>query len=209
MEALLRESSGPLVKFVFSDDILAPGALQRLREPLLHEPGVVISTGPWTMIDEAGLPIEGIPECSLPLPDQVVVPGMEVIRLLFSRCANFVGSHTVPLLRREILTPRSGHQARWSSLPWAFDLGNWLDALRQGDLAYTGGAPVLAFRNPPRPPDALALLTPEEALRACATFLSLAVPNLNIEPEPPSQGRLQTSARQAAACFRDRLLAGI
>jgi len=155
---------------------------------------------------------------------------MEVIRLLFSRCANFVGSHTVPLLRREILTPRSGHQARWSSLPWAFDLGNWLDALRQGDLAYTGGAPVLAFRNPPRPPDALAervagvygdmwelvresldeaLLTPEEALRACATFLSLAVPNLNIEPEPPSQGRLQTSARQAAACFRDRLLAGI
>lgn len=230
MEALLEASTGPLVKFVFSDDILAPGALQRLREPLLHEPGVVISTGPWTMIDGEGRPIEGAPECSLPLPDGVVVPGPEVIRLLFSRCANFVGSHSVPLLRRDVLKPRVGHQARWATLLWAFDLGNWMDALQQGDLAYIGGAPVLAFRNPPRPPEALAervagiygdlwdlvqealesgLLNHEEALRASATFLFLAVPNLHIPPFAPSHSRLQAAAEAAGRSFRDRLLAGV
>lgn len=124
------------VKFLCADDLLEPGALERLARLLDEHPQAVLAAGARRVIVEGG---EG--ERVLAYARQtIVVPGRVAIRRCIAR-GNLIGEPSAVLFRRAAVT--GGFDANY---PQVTDFEMWLRLLERGDFVFTPEI-VCTFRH--------------------------------------------------------------
>ena len=132
---LLAMGTGPLVKFLCNDDLLAPHALTRMVAAVEADPTVAMVTSRRLPIDEAGAPL---PIGMLPQPaviEDTAIDGLVAGNQLLRGLANWIGEPTTVLFRRELLSVADPYGLGGYCPAWNLDVVWWLKILRHGSLA--------------------------------------------------------------------------
>lgn len=135
--ALLDLAQGTFVKFLFHDDLLAPGCVRGLLRGLVDNPEASFAFSRRSLTDQDGRAVPGHSFPSL-APRPGLLDGLSLGDACLSQVDNLVGELTTVLFRRtadlpELLDQRvDGHL-----LPVIGDLAIWLMLLRTGPAYYT------------------------------------------------------------------------
>jgi glycosyltransferase involved in cell wall biosynthesis len=142
---LLAMGSGPLVKFLCNDDLLAPDALARMVAVLESDPAVAMVTSRRQPIDQDGatLPIGMLPQP--PVVSDSVIDGLVAGNGLLRGLANWIGEPTTPLFRREHLPVHDPFELGGFLPECNLDVVWWLKILRCGSLGVVAD-PLSSFR---------------------------------------------------------------
>jgi hypothetical protein len=136
--ALHHAARGAYVKPLLQDDLLDPGAITRLVEPLEADPSLVMAFGRRRLIDaDGGLLRDQAWNRALADTD-VVLDGWQLASAMLEQIANLVGEVSCVLYRRDAIGDPDG---MWSLDGHQFgpigDVALWLKLLRQGQAFYT------------------------------------------------------------------------
>lgn len=123
---------GRYIKYLFSDDLLYPNAVERLVEPLREDDTITLSTSARDIIDEHGAVTSSTPHFA----DSTVVTSHNAAALLCSNVTNFIGEPTTAIFRRRDIKEAQigafcGHDFHWN-----IDIPTWLTLLEKGKLSY-------------------------------------------------------------------------
>jgi len=186
----LELASAPLVKFVCSDDTLAPQAVERMTTVMTSCPGVSLVTSSRIRVDEHGQPLaDQYPR----LPD-AVLDGIEAGNLVLTLLRNWIGEPTTVMFRRDCLALEGLYDLGRRRPERNLDVVWWLKIILDRQLA-TIAEPLSTFRihdaqisqQPDLLPDLVLswyeiisgaeelgyLAGPETMLRALAGFVNL------------------------------------
>ena len=132
---LLGMGSGPLVKFLCNDDLLAPDAVERMVAALEADPTVAMVTSPRQPIDGTGnlLPLGMVPQPAV--VGDTVLDGPAAGNRLLRTMANWIGEPTTVLFRREHLPVEEMYTIGGHFPEWNLDVVWWLKILQRGSLA--------------------------------------------------------------------------
>ena len=142
---LLRQASGPLVKFLLQDDLLEPTAIERLAAPM-GDPGIALSTSRRRRIDGGGAELPEIPATGAIVGQAGRLDGRTLGTHLLLGQLNRIGELSTVLYRRDVLDP----DTLWAFPGWAVrgngDVVVHLKALAAGDAWYDP-EPLSSFRT--------------------------------------------------------------
>lgn len=142
---LLRQSTGPLVKFLLQDDLLAPDAVERLSAPMA-DPGITLATSRRRRIDGAGAELPEVPATTPVVERAGRLDGRTLGSQLLLTQLNRIGELSTVLYRRTALDP----DTLWDFPGWRVrgngDVVVHLKALAAGDAWYDTEA-LSSFRT--------------------------------------------------------------
>lgn len=132
---LLAMGSGPLVKFLCSDDMLAPDALTRMVAAVEADAGVAMVTSRRQLIDQDGVPLASgwVPQPAA--VSDTVMDGLVAGNYVLRGLANWIGEPTTVLFRRERLPVDDPYGLGGCFPERNLDVVWWLKILREGSLA--------------------------------------------------------------------------
>jgi len=135
---VIENAHGDYLKVLSADDVLLPGALDRLVAALDANPGAVIATSARQIVDAEGgnLGVRG------PKGLSGLVAGPEAARRMVRTGTNLVGEPSATLLRRVALG-RAGYFDE--SAPYCLDMDLWFRMLAEGDL-FVISEPLIQYR---------------------------------------------------------------
>jgi hypothetical protein len=151
---VLALARGEVVKFVFADDLLLPGAVAALTARFEDE-RVVMASGPFRLIDEQGAPLPDWAESNLDLPAGVLLDGRGIAELFLRSRRNLLGNPSVPAMRRSAVPAEAPFTLGGETFDLLMDVVLYLNVLTQGAFVYEA-EPVAAYRVLTHAPEELA-----------------------------------------------------
>src|SRR4051794_14610862 len=136
-DVLLRASTGPYVKFLLQDDLLAPDAIERLVAPLEDDPRLVLATSKRGLIDEHGARLPDGPHTAPLSAEPGVVDGRALGDLVLANMLNVIGEVSTVLFRRSVGVGEPLLSIDTREMVANGDIALWLKLLAQGDAHYT------------------------------------------------------------------------
>ena len=133
----IQLSRGEYIKFLYDDDLLLPGCLQRLADVLDRHDDVSLVSSRRVVIDENGRTQPDIAATQFPFTQDVLIEGADVVSLLADWTLNFVGEPSTVMVRREHMLPLASAQFSLGNEPvyWLGDMTMHVQLLRLGHLA--------------------------------------------------------------------------
>lgn len=142
----LREARGAYVKYLMSDDVLEPTCVERLLEPMLVAPNVVLSSSPRTQVDELGRELPDIADTRRLFADDGIHDGIETGDRVLTRGRNQLGEPSTTLFRNGLVDPDDAFTYDGREYRVLADLTLWLRLLQQGRFAWIP-EPLSRFRR--------------------------------------------------------------
>ncbi len=142
----LELARGEYVKYLMSDDVLAPRNVERLLAPMLAEPGVVLATSKRDVIDAAGNRLPDFVAMAPLFGGDTLVDGVDFADMSLRANQNLIGEPTTVLFRRDAVAPGGDpFELDGESFPVLLDMALWLKILANGSAAYIR-EPLSCFR---------------------------------------------------------------
>src|SRR3954447_25718257 len=135
-ERCLRVASGPYVKFLMQDDVLAPNAVERLLGAGTEADDIVLATSRRRRIDEAGHPLPDRAEMQPPVTADTVLPGTQLGDRVLVDNLNLIGEPSTVLFRRAALGSTAPFSLGGPPYRYLADMALWLTLLERGRAAY-------------------------------------------------------------------------
>ena len=136
---IVRKAKGDWIKFLASDDLLAPTCVAKLVKAAQSHPAAALITCRRQFIDGAGKVIKTLGFA----PRSTVVPGLTHAHLILTTIReNKIGEPTAVLYRRDLVKLAGEYDPAFSQFA---DLEYWIRLLQFGDLVYVH-QPLCSFR---------------------------------------------------------------
>ncbi|SDJ36508.1 Glycosyl transferase family 2 [Frankineae bacterium MT45] len=145
MIELLKLASGEYIKVLNQDDLLAPRCIERLLQPMLRDPAIVLSSSRRRLIDANG---DVLPDTmfSEPLAEtDSRMDGRDLIRHVIRSVNNQIGEPSTVLFRNGLIEPEETFTIDGVTYLVNNDIALWFKLLMHGD-AYYRVAPLSSFR---------------------------------------------------------------
>jgi glycosyltransferase involved in cell wall biosynthesis len=142
----LAEARAPIAKFLFSDDVLYPGALEGLVRPLLNDASLVLVSSRWDIIDGGGTPQPAGEAYDLGLREDTVLGADHLGNAMLTSLRNYPGTPSAVAFRRDRLDPAHVDRMADEVFRLVVDVVMWLHLLREGPLLYRGAHCLSAYR---------------------------------------------------------------
>jgi glycosyltransferase involved in cell wall biosynthesis len=136
-DLLHRAATGQYTKFLLQDDLLADQAIERLVEPLEHDPRLVLATSKRALIDEGGNRLPDGPHTAAISARPGVVDGRALGDLVLANMLNVIGEVSTVLFRRSVDVGEPLLSIDTREMVANGDIALWLKLLAQGDAFYT------------------------------------------------------------------------
>lgn len=149
-EQCIEMAEGKYLKYLFDDDVLAPGCVSALVAAIEKSPAIRIATSRRHRIDVKGERMVDDRANAAPVKADSVLNGNDVIRFQHKGIVNFIGEPSTVLFYREDLLALIAHEDRLCNIDGELmyflgDLVMYTKILRNSDLAYLV-EPLSSFR---------------------------------------------------------------
>lgn len=131
-----ERATGEYVKYLMSDDILHPNAVESLLQPMLGDDQMVLTTSRRARIDEEGRAMRDTDATRPLFEDRAVIPGKRLGEIVLSRCENVIGEPTTVLFRRAAVTAEEIFGYHGFRPRVIADVALWLTLLERGSAGY-------------------------------------------------------------------------
>jgi len=140
----LQQARGTFVKYVLSDDLLYPGAISALLQPLLSDPSIPFAMSHWVVIDAAGQRLPMTETYRLPKTDThplnhadaTTLDGIALGDRILTDMVDYPGAPSNVLFRRDAVDARRPHRFAGFAPQYAWDVAVWLNVLHRGRVAF-------------------------------------------------------------------------
>lgn len=133
----IKKAQGKYIKTFAQDDLLVADALETMLAILENEPEIALVSSSRQIIDDHGR----VTELKQPMPEDLRVPGKEVISFHLIGLNNWVGEPSTVMFRAEYAG--AGFDAEYYHYG---DIEYWFRVLMQGNFAYVA-RPLASFRR--------------------------------------------------------------
>ncbi len=133
---LLDLAYGSYTKFLMSDDLLLPTAVESLILPLQLDDTISLSTSVRQFIDSSGNMLQPSLANRPILTNSGVIRSEELARLVLTSNTNVIGEPTTTMFRTRDLDSKTIGTYRGTNFRFLLDLASWFTLMEGGNVAY-------------------------------------------------------------------------
>lgn len=144
----LELARGEFIKYLMSDDLLAPTCVERLVAPMVEDDSIVLSSSRRTPVDPRGEPMPDTPSTEPLYERDTVADGIEYGDRALERNLNQIGEPSTVLFRAGLVDPQHAFTFHGERFRVLADVSLWLTLLESGRGSYIA-EPLSSFRRHP------------------------------------------------------------